>query len=78
MNEELIKPAPGLSVRLEDGSGFLPAAGKLLPLTSYWRRRIGDGDAELGTDQERDAAIAQRLADTEAPAPAGATKKAKE
>ncbi|AUH51222.1 DUF2635 domain-containing protein [Chromobacterium sp. ATCC 53434] len=41
-----LKPAAdGLLVRLEDGSGYLPAAGQPVPLTAYYRRRIADGDA---------------------------------
>lgn len=41
-----IKPAAGLLVRLEDGSGYLAAEGQTVPLTGYWHRRIADGDVE--------------------------------
>ncbi len=41
-----IKPADGLLVRLEDGSGYLAADGQTVPLTGYWHRRIADGDVE--------------------------------
>ncbi|OWY40063.1 DUF2635 domain-containing protein [Xenophilus sp. AP218F] len=41
-----LKPAAdGLLVRLEDGSGYLPAEGQPVPLTTYYRRRMADGDA---------------------------------
>lgn len=39
-----IKPAAGLTVRLEDGSGYLATDGQTLPLTGYWHRRLADGD----------------------------------
>ncbi|WP_442918221.1 DUF2635 domain-containing protein [Magnetococcus sp. PR-3] len=42
-----IKPArPNLLVALPDGPGHLPADGLTVksPLTTYWRKRIKDGD----------------------------------
>lgn len=40
-----LKPAQAdLLVRLEDGSGYLPAQGATVPHTAYYRRRLMDGD----------------------------------
>jgi len=39
-----IKPADGLLVRLEDGTGHLAADGQTVALTGYWHRRLADGD----------------------------------
>lgn len=44
MNTALLKPVGDIRVRLPDGSGHLPPDGLVQPLTSYWRRRIADGD----------------------------------
>ncbi len=38
-----VKPAPGLQVRKEDGTP-LPAEATTVPNTSYYRRRLRDGD----------------------------------
>lgn len=46
MNTALIKPVGDIKVRLPDGSGYLPPGGLMQPLTSYWRRRIADGDVQ--------------------------------
>ncbi len=57
-----IKPASaGLLVRLEDGSDMLAASGQAVPATSYYRRRLMDGDVvELTTEEVKalDASIA--------------------
>ena len=40
-----VKPAEGILVRHENPSlGFIPAEGVEVELTSYYRRRIADGD----------------------------------
>lgn len=44
MERATLKPAEGLLVWLEDGTGHLPAEGQSVPLTSYYRRRLADGD----------------------------------
>lgn len=38
-----VKPAPGLQVRKEDGTP-LPAEETTVPNTTYYRRRLRDGD----------------------------------
>lgn len=38
-----LKPAEGLKVRQPDGQ-VLPEEGKEVELTTYWRRRLRDGD----------------------------------
>jgi hypothetical protein len=39
-----IKPKPGIKVRDPDLRDFLPDAGRIVPDTAYWRRRLRDGD----------------------------------
>jgi hypothetical protein len=39
-----VKPAPGLKVRDPDLRDFLPADGRDVPETDYWRRRVRDED----------------------------------
>ena len=39
-----VKPAPGLIVRDPDTREPLPAAGAWVPRTTYWVRRLRDGD----------------------------------
>lgn len=46
MNTVHIKPAPGMRVRTPRGD-VLPAEGRSEELTTYWRRRIADGDVEV-------------------------------
>lgn len=45
-----ILPAAGRKVRDPDTEKFdpIPAAGKSVPQTSYWRRRLRDGDVVEG------------------------------
>lgn len=47
MNTVILKPAAGLRVRLPDGSGHLAATGEAVLMSTYWRRRIKDGDVEI-------------------------------
>lgn len=50
-----VKPAPGLTIRDPDLFDFLPAAGRDVPETDYWNRRLRDGDvvaAEAPTPTE--------------------------
>ncbi|AXF86766.1 hypothetical protein DTO96_102522 [Ephemeroptericola cinctiostellae] len=63
-----IKPAAlGLLVRLEDGSGMLDALGQAVPATSYYQRRLMDGDVvELTKDEVK--ALDDRAAAFEKPA----------
>ncbi|UEX76990.1 DUF2635 domain-containing protein [Sediminicurvatus halobius] len=43
MQESYLKPRDGLQVRKPDGR-VLAAEGERVALTSYWRRRLRDGD----------------------------------
>ncbi|MCD5329610.1 DUF2635 domain-containing protein [Chromobacterium piscinae] len=59
-----LKPAAdGLLVRLEDGSGYLPAAGQPVPLTAYYRRRMADGDAVEAQPEPEPAKSAKQKAE---------------
>lgn len=44
MKQQFLKPGPGLKTRKPDGT-YLSAEGEWVPLTTYWRRRLADGDA---------------------------------
>ena len=39
-----VKPAPHLKVRDPQLKDLLPDEGRLVPDTSYWHRRVRDGD----------------------------------
>lgn len=39
-----VKPGDGARVRLEDGSGYVPAEGALVERTRFVSRRLADGD----------------------------------
>ena len=39
-----VKPREGVKVRIPDTSQHLPSEGASVPATSYWLRRINDGD----------------------------------
>lgn len=41
---KFVKPAPGLKVRNPETGLHLPDEGDQVPLTTYWRRRLKDGD----------------------------------
>ncbi len=43
-----LRPAPGRVVRDPDLKDFLPEAGREVPDTSYWHRRLRDGDVVSG------------------------------
>lgn len=82
MQKARIKPAAGLLVRLEDGSGYLAAEGQTVPLTGYWHRRIADGDVEAAPAEgtTADEPPATDVATTDQPdvtaAPRGSRKRA--
>ncbi|HUO23121.1 MAG TPA: DUF2635 domain-containing protein [Caulobacteraceae bacterium] len=40
------RPLPGRKVRLPGSPKVLPADGLQLPWSSYWERRVRDGDVE--------------------------------
>ena len=48
-----LKPAtPDLVVRDPVTTNPLPAEGKAVPMTTYWRRRLKDGDVVEATDKK--------------------------
>ena len=49
MDTLFVKPAPGMFVRLEDASRYVAEEGEALPHTSYYRRRLRDGDLVKAT-----------------------------
>ena len=45
MERQRVQPAPGMLVRYETPSrGHIPPQGAAVPMTSYYRRRVRDGD----------------------------------
>lgn len=44
MKKIFLKPAKGLKVRDPDRGDFLPDDGREVVLTTFWRRRLRDGD----------------------------------
>lgn len=49
-SSEFVRPRPGYIVRkpLADGGGLLEESGELVPMSSYWRRRIKTGEVLVG------------------------------
>jgi hypothetical protein len=51
-----VRPAPGLSIRDPDLMDLLPEEGREVPDSTYWIRRLRDGDVVSGpvkTGQEQ-------------------------
>ncbi|MBC8722132.1 DUF2635 domain-containing protein [Paraburkholderia sp. 31.1] len=46
-----IRPATGVRVRDPDLRDFLPDAGRVVPDSVYWRRRLRDGDVVPVADE---------------------------
>ncbi|MFP3943813.1 MAG: DUF2635 domain-containing protein [Alphaproteobacteria bacterium] len=44
MDRIRVMPREGVKVRTEDGSRFIKEKGEPVPLTTYYRRRLRDGD----------------------------------
>ena len=42
--KKILKPKKGLLVRRPDTQAFLKEEGESVTLTTFWRRRIADGD----------------------------------
>ncbi|MDE1715744.1 DUF2635 domain-containing protein [Chromobacterium amazonense] len=61
-----VKPKDGLVIRDPDLLDLLPVAGREVPETDYWYRRLRDGDVAL--------ASAEAPADVAAPAKKGGDK----
>lgn len=55
-------PKPGLRMRDPQSLQLLPEEGAELPLTSYWRRRINDGDVSIGKPPRASAKTAKPAA----------------
>lgn len=49
MNRIYVRPAPGLQVRDPLSRQPLPDEGQLVEETSFWVRRLADGDVVLST-----------------------------
>lgn len=47
MNTAFLIPKPGLRMRDPDTLQVLPPEGAEVEFTSYWRRRVREGDAEV-------------------------------
>lgn len=45
-----IRPAPGLRVRDPISKRHLPEGGKDVPESSFWMRRLAEGDVVLAAD----------------------------
>lgn len=61
-DEKKLKPAPGCNVRKPDRS-HLAADGEAVEMSSYWHRRIADGDVievEVEKKPARSAASASK------------------
>lgn len=48
----VLKPAAGLKIRKEDGT-WLPEQGDTVTFSSYYARRLGDGDVELVAEKSK-------------------------
>lgn len=72
--ELYLKPKEGLTIRKPDGSK-LTAEGERVPRTSFWLKRLADGD--VLTVEEAQAAQADKEDDVK-PAAKATNKKAKE
>jgi len=57
-----IKPKDGLKLRKENGQ-FLAEGGETVIASSYWLRRLNDGDVEEVTDE----AVQEQIADQPKP-----------
>jgi hypothetical protein len=62
MAKEFLKPRPGLIVRNPLTKEPLPADGAEVVMSSYWRRRIQDGDAVKATKKSSASASAKKEA----------------
>lgn len=47
MNTLNVKPRDGFQIRDPDLRDLIPEAGRVVPDTAYWQRRLRDGDVEL-------------------------------
>lgn len=47
MQHVLIRPAAGMHIRDPRDGSILPAEGRTVELTSFWRRRLKEGGVEL-------------------------------
>ncbi len=53
MERVFVKPKEGLLVRDEKTKQILPIEGKIVEMSTYWVRRLKDGDVELVKSVEK-------------------------
>lgn len=53
MERVFVKPKEGLLVRDEKTKQILPIEGKVVEMSTYWVRRLKDGDVELVKNAEK-------------------------
>ncbi|MDY0882305.1 DUF2635 domain-containing protein [Dongia soli] len=53
-----VKPAPGMTIVDPDRHDILPAEGRNVPETAYWRRRLNDGGIVLDASEQSSAPAA--------------------
>ena len=53
MERVFVKPKEGLLVRDEKTKQILPIEGKIVEMSTYWVRRLKDGDVELVENVEK-------------------------
>lgn len=56
MKTKHLRPAEGRVVYREDGSGPIPDTGEDVPLTTYYRMAMRDGDLEPAPPRKRERA----------------------
>lgn len=57
MNEAFLIPVSGVKVRNPQDMAILPEAGAVMPLTTYWKRRINCGDVIVGSPKKQDVVV---------------------
>lgn len=62
MDKQFVKPADGLTVRDPARGDHLPAEGREVALTTYWQRRLRDGDVVPATKPKGDTSKTDKLA----------------
>ncbi|ADU63402.1 MAG: DUF2635 domain-containing protein [Pseudodesulfovibrio sp.] len=65
MQNIFVQPAPGRQVRAPRTGQAVPAQGAIVPATTYWHRRLRDGDVVLSTGSAIGQAKAKTKTDKE-------------
>ena len=63
MQTRFVRPADGRVVYREDGGSVIPESGEDVPLTTYYRRRLRDGDLVDAGDAELVDAVGRLVGD---------------